>query len=434
MRTLLRSVRITEGVVRGTGIVSRHRRGFVAAAAAGVVFCQPAAALSEVPKVWNATVSTDIRIFSWDSVRQIPGAPTAVREHGTQVFVPVGLQVSGKPIEDWKFDFLARSGFISSNVTVGTARGSFDGATDSSVTGTTTYQGLGWFQPYFSTTLNLPTGQTVLRGADAGTRGDTDLALLPVFGEGFNIGPTLGANFLVNQSVVISLAGGYTDRGVFQREGPTILGVPTNDRLNPGDVTTATATIGYRGERLSLKGSLAYSLESMTTLNGQPFYQSGDRIIALAAAGYAFDEHWSAKGQVTFSHFEKNKVRFVGIPVLMTEYFNTNSNTAKVVADLTYANNGWSVGPVATYFFRDRNGYDPTAFQFVTAKTAWTGGLAGSFAPTEATRITMRLEHLWAYEDDSPNKVQNGFTIPLSGNPSVRTHGWVASIAGVIRF
>lgn len=383
---------------------------------------------------WNVSYGTDVRIFSWEATRKIPGTLPETRETGTQIMVPLSLQLTGRPNEDWKLDFLTRGGFISSRVTNNGAQGAYDGATDTSVSGTATYSGFGWWQPFGSIAVNLPTGQTVLRGADAAARGDSDTALIPVFGEGLNVGPTIGTNILFNASLVGSIAIGYTDRGKFEREGPTILGVPTNDQLDPGDVTTATGTLSYRGERLSLKGSVAYSWEGVTKLNGQSFYQSGDRVILTGAAGYAFDVNWSAKGQVTFSHFDRNKVRFIGISSLLEEYFNSNSNLTRVVADLTYARDGWSVGPVASYLYRDHNGYDPTAFEFVSAKTAWTAGIGAGVTPTPMTRLTMRVEHFWAADDSSPNKVQFNTVIPNSGNPSVQTRGWLASVGGVIRF
>ncbi len=329
---------------------------------------------------------------------------------------------------------LLRSGLFSSQVDIGGIKGAAGGLTDTTTSFTATYSGWSGIQPFASVALNLPTGQSRQTGTNSNAKADADLALLPVFGEGLNIGPTLGANILLTQQVIATVSLGHTMRGPFGREGPTILGVPTIQRINPGDVTTLSTSLSYRGEQLSARASLSWSRETVTTIDGQPFYQAGDRLILLAGLGYAANEQWSARIQASHSRFNPNRIRFIGLPALATEPFNSNSAVTKVNVDLTYAGAGWTAGPTASFLYRDRNGYDPTTFEFVSAKTAYTLGVAGSVAPTPTTRIALRLERLWAQENGSPNKVQFGFAIPNSALPPARTTGWVASLSGSARF
>ncbi len=383
---------------------------------------------------WSTSFSTDLRFFSWRSVRQIPGAAAATIERGTQFVAPLSAQLTGRPNADWKVEFLLRGGIASSQVKIGAASGSYTGVTDTTASGTVTYYGFTGFQPFFSLATNLPTGETVLRGANANTKPDPDNAFLPVYGEGFNIGPTLGVTLPFNDFLTGSLSVGYTNRGRFDREGPTILGIPTTTAFDPGDVTTVSAGLNYRGEQLSLKANAAFSVETETKRDGLPFYRSGNRLLLVLGAGYAFTENWSARLQGSLSLFGKNEVRVLGLPALQQEAFNSNSALTKIVADVTYARDNWSIGPTASFLYRDRNGYDPTAFEFVTAKTAWSAGFASSWAPTPTSRLTFRVERLWSHENSSPDKVQFGLPIPLSGNPKVEMRGWQVSLGGNVKF
>ncbi len=384
-------------------------------------------------KSWTITPSTEFRLFTWESTRRFPTTGVVTRERGTQTNIPFAIQLKGQPSADFKFDVTARTGFTTSHISNAGASASYAGTTDTSVSGTANYLGFAGFQPFLSLALNLPTGRSNLKNS-ANSKGDSDLVMLLVFGEGFNIGPTIGVNVPINENWAGSLGVGYTNRGTFDREGPAF-GIPPTQKLNPGDVLTGTASLSFRGEQLSLKASLAYSTESTTRLDGVDYYKSGDRVVLQLAAGYGFTENWSAKAQASFSHFAANKIQNAfGLPPISTEAFNSNSNLFKINGGVTYAANGYSIGPVVGFLYRDRNGYDPTTFQFVSAKKSWTAGLAASYQPTSMIQLSARVEHLWAYEESGPDKAPFGIPIPGSAPPSVRTNGWQASASGLIKF
>lgn len=393
----------------------------------------PAIAQQAPEKTWTITSSTEFRYFSWDSTRRFPTTGVVTRERGSQTYLPTSIQLKAQPSPDFKFDVSARAGLTSSDIKTGAASASYFGTTDTSVSGTATYLGFSGFQPFLSLALNLPTGRSNLKSS-SNAKGDSDLVMLPVFGEGLNIGPTLGVTIPIDDNWASSFGVGYTNRGAFDREGPAA-GVPPKQRLNPGDVITGTASLSYRGQNLSLKGSVAYSTETTTRLDGADFYKSGDRIVVQLAAGYGFTENWSAKAQASFSHFAPNKVQnALGLPPLSTEAFNSNSNLFKINGGITYAADGYTIGPAVGFLYRDRNGYDPTTFQFVSAKRSVTAGLAASYQPTPMIQLSARAEHLWAFEDSGPDKMAFGFPIPGSAPPSVRTNGWQLSGSGVIKF
>ena len=384
------------------------------------------------PQSWSLTTSTDLRFFSWQTTRTVPTTGAVTRESGLQVFSPLGVQLTGTPSPDLKIDASVRTGFISSSITQSGIAQNYSGLTDTTVSGTVSYLGFAGLQPFFSLALNVPTGHSLIPNGSK-SKGDTDLALVPTFGEGFNIGPTIGLVIPVSTTLTGSLSAGYTSRGAYDREGP-FGGLPPSQSLKPGDVYTGTASFGYRGEQLSLKGSLAYSGELTTRIDGSDYYRSGDRIVAQLAAGYGFDPNWSAKALASFSHFQPNKVLNNGVPPLQTEAFNSNSDVFKLNSDITYTDGNWSLGPTAGYLIRDHNSYDPTTFSYVTAKQSWTAGATANYAPFRALRLATRIERLWAIESSGPDKVSGGVPIPGSAPARDVTLGWQMSLTGSYRF
>jgi hypothetical protein len=344
--------------------------------------------------------------------------------------VPLAAQLSGRPNDDFKLDFLLRSAHVYAHQSTSSGEGTFSGITDTTFSTTATYYGWNGSQPFVSLNINIPTGTSNASGNAQRAKSDSDIVQLPAFGEGWNFGPTIGATIPINQTTSASLGIGYTYRGPFDREGVT---APT--RLDPGDVTTANAALGYRGERLSLKGSVAYSWETVTTLDGGDFYQAGDRMILTGAAGYAWTNAWSSRVQVTYTHQNKNKVLMPGASALTLETFNSNSDIYNVTLDTTYAGDNFSIGPTGGYVYRTHNAYDPTTFQFLPAKTSWSAGMAATYAPTKTSQLKASVQRIWVTEGSSPDKfASDGTFIPNSAVPVSLTDAWQISVGGVIRF
>ena len=107
--------------------------------------------------------------------------------------------------------------------------------TDTVASGTITYLGLTGLQPFASLNLNLPTGRAALFGSSANARMDGDLVEIGSFGEGLNVGPTVGFNLPVNNTLMLTGSVGYTRRGSFERENDPILTTTTN--LRPGEAS-----------------------------------------------------------------------------------------------------------------------------------------------------------------------------------------------------
>ncbi len=404
-----------------------------AASAAGILFCGVMPVLAQsADQRWQATINTETRYFTYSSNNPSPPTSTTAGGKGDQLYVPIAGQLIGRPSDDVKVEFMVRSAYVYARQKTNGVTGIYSGMTDTTLTGTMTYFGFNGVQPFVSLAVNAPTGQSNASGNAQRAKSDSDIVQLPAFGEGWNVGPTAGVNVSINDETMASFGVGYTNRGTFLREGATDA-TPTH--LNPGDVVTGTFSVGYRGERLSLKGQIAYSVESLTTLDGAEFYKAGDRIIGTGAAGYAWTENWSSRVQVTYSHFNRNKVLLPGASAIATEEFNSNSDVIRVVIDTTFAKDGLSVGPVLGYVYRNRNGYDPTTFQFLAAKTSWSAGLAAAYAASNMARLTAKVERLWVHESGSPDKFAlDGTLIVPSAVPASITNAWQFSLAGIFRF
>jgi hypothetical protein len=262
---------------------------------------------------------------------------------------------------------------------------------------------------------------------------DGDLVDIGTFGEGWNFGPTLGVNVPVTGNLMVSFGAGYTFRGVFNREGAVVNGVQGVTRLNPGDVATVNASIGYDGGRFASELSGSYSTETITRLDGSSLYKSGDRYLVAANAGYQWTENWSSKIAASFSHFGKNHVRQVGLPDLAVEAFNSNSRLTRVALDTTYREGNFAIGPTAGYLHRNVNSWNPLTFQFLPAKTRWSAGVFAQYAATPRARFNARVERLWVKESESPDKFVLGLIVPGSGVPAVSSDAWQVSVGGLFQ-
>lgn len=393
-------------------------------------------ATAEPPR-WEATLNTEVVYFSWDSSRgyppnivfpPLPGGPG----RGTMVYAPTALAINGRPTDDVRLEVLARTGYVWSRSVLPDRTGEASQQTDSLLGMKGTWLGWTGIQPFFALNVNMPTGRSNLQGNTSLTQPDPDIGPIATFGEGWNVGPTVGVNMLISREVIVSFGFGYTYRGPFVRGGylPFAQQVDGTRRLDPGDVFTGNATMSYRGERLSLTGSVSYSKETETTIDRSPYYIAGDRILLAGGIGYAWDDHWSSRVVATYSHMQKNKQ---GVPLLFqppdyfVEAFNSNSDMIKVNFDTIYRQGAFAVGPLATVIYRDHNAYSPGVALYLPAKTSWSVGGLVQYDVSQRAQFRARVERLWIVEDERPNLV------PVVAIPEIRTNGWMVAISGIFR-
>ncbi len=386
--------------------------------------------------------ATDVRYFSWQSGRGYPTRAASGGGHGAELYVPYAIQASGRlPNRDFNVELLARGGWVWASQSSGPLSGEVSTATDTLASASVSYLGWKGVQPFASLVTNLPTGRSALYGSAANARMDPDLVDIASFGEGLNIGPSVGANVALASSLLLTFSAGYTWREPFNRENgldATDPNVQTPTRIDPGDLFTATAGASYKSGAwvASLSGSISF--ESETDQGGASLYKPGTRYLGSAAVTYT----WSDTGVTTFtaaaSHTNRNKVLFVGVSDLIAETMNTNSNIYRaglqhlfpVVKDKLY------VGPLGTFLLRDHNGYDTATLQFVPEKQRWSAGMLVRFSSSPKVVWNARVERVWTHEDDDPapggqrfSVLANAF-VPGSAVPIVSSTGWQL-VAGV---
>jgi len=349
----------------------------------------------------------------------------------------MSLSLTGNPSPNWKFEFVARGGVVSASQTTSGERGSVDTPVDTQLSGTVTYNGLTGFQPFASMLINAPTGKSALYGNARFARMDGDLVDQGTYGEGWNFGPTLGVNIPLSQSLILTLSGGYTQRNPYNKESQNpITGLVTDTvSVKNGDEATVTAALGYAQGPLSLQGSASYSYDqvsqsSLFGLQDYNRYQVGPRTTISGSGSYAFNEMWSVFANGFWTHTKRNDVTdFTGL-VLVTEPFNSNSNLYRINTGLNYRfANGLTVGPIASYLYRDHDGYDPTTFSFVPAKSRYAVGGAANYNVTNKVNVNGRVERVWIRENENPGPPPFTPVVPyLSGD------AWVVAGGATVSF
>src|SRR5262249_3851621 len=142
--------------------------------------------------------------------------------------------------------------------------------------------------------------------------------------------------------------------------------------------------------------------ESATAESGQPIYQPGLRYLVNGNLTY----DWQAYGVTTLTaaatHANRNKVLFNGMPPPVVEAMNTNSDVWRAGLQHLFPVRMLAIGPSVSYLFRDHNGYDSDALQFVPRKERWTGGMIARLAASDAVTLNLHVDRVWTREAENP--------------------------------
>lgn len=401
------------------------------------------AAMQSADQLWLISYNSEVRYFSWQNTRGYPvsTAPISGSGHGWQTYAPMSLSLTGNPSPNWKYEFVLRGGFVSASQTTSGQRGTVDTMVDSQFSATVTYNGLKGAQPFLAMLVNAPTGSSALYGNSRFARMDGDLVDQGIFGEGWNFGPTAGVNIPLSQSLLLTLSGGYTQRNPYNKEAldPIAGQVTATDKVKNGDEATVTAALGYAQGSLSLQGTASYAWAQVSQVNlpgqfGFNRYGVGPRTTISGSASYAFDAMWSVYANGFWTHTEPNNVlnTFGPNPFgnLILEGFNSNSNLYRVNAGVNYRfASGLTVGPTASYLYRDHNAWNSATFSFSPAKTRWAAGAAANYNVTNKININGKLERIWIRENEFPGPPAFAPFVPyLSGD------GWMVAGGATVTF
>jgi opacity protein-like surface antigen len=407
---------------------------------------------------WSETFSSEARYFSWQGTRGTPTnavAPNgekalATPGSGSELYTPYAAQLVGQS-NDLKIEMLMRGGWVSAHQSTAGLVGTVATATDTVTSGTVTYLGLKGLQPFASLELNLPTGLAALTAAQVNARMDPDLVDISTFGEGLNIGPTLGVNIPLSEAWLLTLSTGYSRRGAYDMEGPLTPAAgdaaPQSTNIKPGDALTVTAVLGYQAGSLSGKLTGTVTENGTTKENDTPFVKPGQRALIAGTASYDWPGSHSGTTTVNASaaHSNRNEVLFqclMGCPVgLVGEPFNTNSNVYQAGVQHLFNFNKLAIGPEGSFLFRDNNGYEPTTLQFVPAKQRWSAGVLAQYSPTNAFNFNARLDRIWTHENQTPGlpngemfSVLAGSTVTAFTIPVISSTGWLLSVGMTANF
>jgi hypothetical protein len=428
--------------------IRQHIGSAVALVAAGLLLGGPllhAARAADMPlkapkaapaPAWQYTFDEDTRFYSWTGTRGFPAPPAGAAGSGWQLYTPISIGAVGQISPDQKLEFQIRSGTVWSSQTTSGQSGQFSEVTDTGVTGTYTYLGLTGIQPYVSLALNLPTGRSALLGTAANGRMDPDLVGIAVSGEGFNVGPTIGANIPVGETLMFGLAAGYTYRGPYNKDAlinPTTFTpfLGPSSSFDPGDDFTITGTVTYAQGALAWRTSAAVNFETNTNVNGVlgavPFngalYRAGDRYTVQSTLSYDWTKAWTSVFSGAWTHSNRNNVLAANLPPLIAELFNSNNDVFQATLDNKFqVRPDVIAGPTIGYMYRNNNSWVPVSALFVPQKTKWTAGGFFTYNLFKEVALNGRVEHYWLNQAATP-------ATPL---PVLADNGWLVSLGGTL--
>ena len=402
----------------------------------------PSTPAQPAPQSWTTTFSTESRYFSWRNNFTLPNGNPG---HGWEFYQPIAVQLTGKPVDTLSVDFTVRGGWVKAVQSTTGLSGSVQTLTDTVASGALTYLGWQGVQPFVSLNANLPTGQAALLGTAANARMDPDFVDISTFGEGLNLGPTVGFNFPIMGSLLITSSVGYTWRGRFDQDSAALTRNPldplsflipvSTSNVDPGDNLTLTGAVNYQAGSFSANLTGTVTWETPTTVDGTQTLQPGNRYLLALQASYLWP---AALGTTTLSasaaHSNRNKALLPDVNALVEEALNSNSNVYRVGLQHLVPFGDLQIGPTGSVLYRDHNGYNSATLQFVPAKTRWSAGILAQYAASAAVTLNARVEGVWTHENENPapdgNKIDalQDFILPASVVPAVSGTGWQTSI------
>jgi hypothetical protein len=323
-------------------------------------------------------------------------------------------------------DSTLRLGVVKSSQTSPSYAGSYAGPIDTTFSSTATYIGGDWFRPYLMVDLNLPTGESFLRQTNTRAKMDPDYVEVSSFGQGFDIGATLGSSLTLSDQWSIDLSVKHMRPGAYKLDGPIIVatGEQPTLRSQPGSSLSTAAGLMFSQAPYdaSLKATLTQS--SVSYNDGVPSVRGGDSLNISALLMAALSDDWSLSVTSNLTISKKNQVLDSKFNNFLVESANANSTLFKTEVYLAQKWDGWSAGPVASITKRNANQFDPRTYNFVPAKTMGAVGMRVKREHDETTTFNFDAQYFRARENPSPEKVADGIVIQDSALPALHHSGF----------
>jgi opacity protein-like surface antigen len=403
---------------------------------------------------YSGFVTNEIKGSSWNGTRGVNVfAPDPGR--GYQIYSPTTIGIDYLMPSQYKLETRVKSGYVYSASTTGgqsdaTGLGQqarYEGPVDTQVSFNLTLLNYDSIRPLLGLNLNLPTGNTYLPDGQRFARMDPDLVDVGSYGAGFNINPTAGFVFGIDEHTAVSLSAGWTWQGAFTKEGLDFSPIPTADpnitnqqtisdlkqRVSPGDTYTLNGNVSSTLGNLSLNGSFAYMGDSHASIDGVDTGRAGAKLTANGSANYKFDDRASLATNVSWNFSEKNDIVDTN-SALFGEPKNSNSNVVIASIEPSYlATERLKLAVNYSYLFRDHNYYDPFQDQFVPAKQKHSAGASATYSISQTTTLQLRGSHAWIKQDNGPF-VPATDNVPAFEPPLLKYQVWAASFAVSTRF
>ena len=374
--------------------------------------------------IWTTVLDIDSKFSSWRGTR---GFPTSIdgKGKGYQFYMPFGISLSGTPGTDWKYEFQARSGYAFSKQSTIGAAGSVNTLTDTTLQATVTYLGIDGVVPFAAMNINAPTGTAALYRSARFARMDADLVDLSNFGEGWNFGPSLGANIPITDDLLVTLGAGYTHRGGFRRETDDGTGeFITRQKMKAGNTISFNASATYQLDSWSFMLGASYATESKTYVDGIENFRAGDRMTFLGSITQNWNNTWSTvlSGNLVLS--DKNENLPLGGVSIIPETYNSNNRVFRIGLDHYWTEGNWTLGPSVSYLDREKNAYDSLNYSFIPAKTRYAGGGVAKYKLNDTILMSARVDRIWTHEKD----------YPITNVPAVKSNAWFLSLGAALTY
>jgi opacity protein-like surface antigen len=394
---------------------------------------------------YSGFVTSETRGSSWDGGRGVNVFATDPGK-GYQVFSPTTIGVDYLVPSQYKLETRVKGGYVYAASTTAGQEARYEGPVDTQVAFNLTLLNYDSIRPLFGLNLNIPTGNSYLPNGQRFTRMDPDLVDIGSYGVGFNVNPTAGFIFGVDEHTAISLSAGWTWQGNFTRDGVSIVPLvvsPTEtstlsttdlkQKVSPGNTYTLNGNVSSTFGSLSLNESFAYMGSSQASIDGITTGRAGARFTANFFAFYAFDPKTALGANVSWSFSEKNDIADTN-SALFVEPKDSNSNVIIASVDPSYMiTDRLKIAGNYSFLWRDHNFYDPFEEQFIPAKQKHTVGASATYAVTDKATLTFRASHAWVRQENSAF-VPAAEEVPAFEPPLLKYDVWAGSVAATINF
>lgn len=344
---------------------------------------------------WDATLTTGVKYTSWRRTKgDVGGAQT-----GAQTTAPVQLDVTGKTIPAWLLSFKAKTALYDSHRSFagGALKGDKNGITDMLLSGRAAYLGYGGIVPFYELGLNLPTGDSLLRGNQKFTRMDPDLVDLPSYGEGFNVAQTAGVMFPVSYFSRITTGLGYTWRGAYDKEDFANV----SHDVDPGNVYRAFVNYDYKNAAFNYGLNFTYARETAMQVDDADTFKSGDAFVVGGNAGYEWTPQARSSVSAQYATTRTDEVQ-TGAG-LADEPFNTNGPSLSLGAAHTQkVSDRLDVTGRVGYMRRFENEWSSAVADYLPARTKVSAGVDVTYQLTPDLSFSLSPQAFRLKDDDHP--------------------------------